>query len=627
MRKVIPAITPVVLICTLLACSGKKPQEQEKKMETKVTRDPHSYARPQEAVIQHLDLDLAVDFDKHILKGYAEYTLQTAPDAKEVIFDVRDLVISKITLDQDTTPAVFSTGIPDDVLGAALTVKLKPGTRKVRIYYETSSDAAALQWMDAKQTAGGKHPFLYTQSQAILCRTWIPVQDSPGIRFTYNATVRVPKGLMALMSATNPQQLSADGVYIFEQKRPIPAYLMALSAGNLAFHKYDDKTGVYAEPETMKAASYEFVDTYKMLLAAEKLYGPYDWGRYDLLVLPPSFPFGGMENPCLTFATPTIIAGDRSLTSLVAHELAHSWSGNLVTNRTWNDFWLNEGFTVYLERRIMEELYGRSYADMLAVLGYGDLSQTLADMKADGNMKDSRLKLDLEDRDPDDGVSDIAYEKGYLLLRTIEDAVGRDKFDPFVKKWFAEKAFKGADTEEFLEFLYANLFAEGSEEDKKVNPKRWIYEEDLPAGVKAPVSERFEKVKQAADLAAGGGKVPAEQTAAWTSHEWVYFLRSLPAKSSPALMASLDAQYTFTQSGNNEVLFVWLMMAVENNYADAYPELEKFLLHVGRRKYVKPLYEAMMKNPATTEMAREVYAKARGGYHAVTWQTLDKIVK
>jgi len=626
MRKIIPAIAPVVLICTLLSCSGKKPKEETKQME-KVTQDPHSYARPQEAVIQHLNLDLNVDFDKHILKGFAEYELQTAADAREVIFDMRGLVISRITLDDDTAAAVFSTGIPDDIMGAALTVKLKPSTRKVRIYYETQPDAAALQWMAPGQTAGGRHPFLYTQSQAILCRTWIPVQDSPGIRFTYNATIRVPKGLMALMSASNPQQVSADGVYTFEQKRPIPAYLMALSAGNLQFHKYDDKTGVYAEPETMKAASYEFTDTYKMLVAAEKLYGPYEWGRYDLLVLPPSFPFGGMENPCLTFATPTIIAGDRSLTSLVAHELAHSWSGNLVTNRTWNDFWLNEGFTVYLERRIMEELYGRSYADMLAVLGYGDLTQTLADMEADNNLKDTRLKLELEDRDPDDGVSDIAYEKGYLLLRSLEEAVGREKFDPFVKKWFAEKAFKGADTEEFIEFLYANLFPKGSEADKMVDPQRWIYEPGLPAGFKVPVSVRFEKVKEAAAKAAAGTAIPAAQTAEWTSHEWVYFLRSMPESLSAARMAALDAEYHFTVTGNNEVLFVWLMMAVEHNYADAYPELEKFLMHVGRRKFVKPLYEAMMKNSATTEMAKEVYAKARGGYHAVTWQTLDKIVK
>lgn len=620
----------ILVLCALSVittqCGSKKNKIEMENHSFAV--DPHSFSNPAIAVITHLNLNVDVDFEKQTLKGFAEYDIKTSPGAKEIIFDTKRLIISKITLDQDTTPAIFSTGIPDEFLGAPLVVKIKEITKKVRIYYETSPDADALQWMDPAQTKGGKHPFLYTQSQAILCRTWIPIQDSPGIRFTYNSTIQVPSGLWALMSAENPQKSSETGLYTHVQSKPIPAYLMALAVGNLAFHKYDDKTGVYAEPEMMEASVYEFTDTHKMLESAEKLYGPYDWGRFDVLVLPPSFPFGGMENPCLTFATPTIIAGDKSLVSLIAHELAHSWSGNLVTNKTWNDFWLNEGFTVYLERRIMEELEGKSYADMLAVLGYSDLKESMADMMQHGQENDTKLKLDLEDRDPDDGMTDIAYEKGYLLLISIENAVGRPKFDAFVKKWFSDKGFKGADTEEFLVYLQRELMPKDSEAYKQVNPEKWIYQAGLPEHAILPHSERFESVKIAAEKAVSLQLPVKEETKNWSSHEWTYFLRSLPEdKLNAAIMSALDDAYHFSQASNNEILFVWLMHSVKIGYADAFPSVDKFLNTVGRRKFVKPLYEAMMKNPATVEMAKEIYAKSREGYHAVTYQTIDKIVK
>lgn len=589
--------------------------------------DPHSFSMPEVAKVKHLHLNLEVDFERNKLNGYAEYDIEKAEDATEIIFDTKGLIISKILLDADTNPAVFRTEIPDDILGTALVVKIKENTRKLRIYYETSPDAAALQWMKAEQTLGGKQPFLYTQSQAILCRTWIPIQDSPGIRFTYSSEIKVPVGLMALMSAENPQVVSPDGIYTHKQNKPVPAYLMALAVGNLHFHNYDDKTGVYAEPELLKEAVYEFEDTHQMLHSAEKLYGGYDWGRFDILVLPPSFPFGGMENPCLTFATPTIIAGDKSLVSLIAHELAHSWSGNLVTNKTWNDFWLNEGFTVYLERRIMEEIYGKDYADMLAVLGYSDLEESMSQMLADNQSDDTKLKLNLEDRDPDDGMTDIAYEKGYLFLICLENAVGRERFDAFVKGWFAEKGFKGADTEEFLHYLYAHLIPENSEEYKRVLPLNWIYEPALPENAIIPVSQRFNRVAAMSEQAVSGDFPPSDSTRKWTSHEWTYFLKALPEdKLNIATMAALDESYQFSNSGNNEILFVWFMHSVRLGYATAYPALENFLMKVGRRKYVKPLYEEMMKQEATAAMAKEIYAKARNGYHAVTYQTIDKII-
>lgn len=598
--------------------------DKNKDMEKKSVVDPHSYAKPAEAVITHLSLDLNVDFDKKKLSGSATYDINKTGNAKELILDSRDIIIRKITLDNDTAGAAFATGVPDEILGTSITVKLKPETKKVTVYYETSPDAAALQWLAPSQTAGGKFPFLFTQSQAILCRTWIPIQDSPGIRFTYDAKVSVPAGYMAVMSATNPTQRSADGIYTFSQKRAVPAYLMALAVGDFDYHAYDERTGVYAEPVTMPAASFEFDETRKMLDAAEALYGPYEWGRYDLLVLPPSFPFGGMENPCVTFATPSIIAGDKSLNSLVAHELAHSWSGNLVTNRTWNDFWLNEGFTVYFERRIMESIYGKDYSDMLSVLGYGDLLITLDDLKAEGHTDDSKLKLKLEGRDPDDGMSDIAYEKGYLLLKNLELQAGRENFDAFLKNWFKDFAFKGADTEEFLAYLDENLIKK-SNGKVTLDPKKWVYEPGLPEGYTAPTSTRLDKMKTMADEFVKSG-IDVVKLDGLTSHEIQYFLRSLPEKLTPAQMAQLDQKFHFTQRKNSEEAFLWLRLAILNNYAEAFPALDSFLVHVGRRKFVQPLYEAMVKNPSTVELANQIYAKARPGYHSVTYNTIDKIL-
>lgn len=312
-----------------------------------------------------------------------------------------------------------------------------------------------MQWIEASQTVGKRHPAMFSQSQAILARSWVPLQDCPLVRFTYEAKIRTKSGMMVLMSAENPTELSSDGSYSFQMKQPIPSYLMAIAAGDYQFQSISDRAGIYAEPESLAEAAKEFSDLENMIQAAENLFGPYTWEQYDLLVLPPSFPFGGMENPRLTFLTPSIIVGDQSLTSLVAHELAHSWSGNLVTNATWNDFWLNEGFTVYFERRIMEALYGKDFSDMLSVIGYGDLKEDLQDIGPEN--ADTWLKLDLADRNPDDGLTNVAYEKGYFFLLHVEAVVGRAAFDRFLKNYFKTFAFKSVNTDQFLDFLLCDL--------------------------------------------------------------------------------------------------------------------------------------------------------------------------
>jgi len=580
-----------------------------------VARDVHSWSNPAQARVRHLNLNLEVVFEQQTIRGTATLTIQqVSKDAKQIVLDSRALQIDQAEISPDDMTyreARFSIGKKDPILGAPLKIELAPDTKFVRIRYSTDPTATALQWLRPEQTAGGMHPFLYTQSQAIHARSWIPLQDSPGVRVTYEANIKVPEGLKAVMGATNCPD-AGDCHFVMDQA--IPSYLIALAVGDLAFRPTGPRTGVWAEPPVVEGAAAEFSDMEEMLEADEKLYGPYRWSRYDVLVLPPSFPFGGMENPRLTFATPTILAGDKSLVSLVAHEMAHSWSGNLVTNATWSDFWLNEGYTVYIERRILEELYGRRRAEMEAALGYQDLEDELKSHSA----ADQILHIDLAGRDPDDGATQIPYEKGALLLRQIEETFGRQMFDAYLKDYFDHFAFRSITTAESLAWLRAHLFAQNPKLAAKIPLDEWVFQPGLPATAPKPASEAFAAIDSQTGDWMKGKKI---ETSAWSTQEWLHFLRGLPQKLDAAHMHRLDSLYHLTDSRNDEILDQWLLMAVRNRYAPAYPKLEEFLTTVGRRKYVKPLYEAM--NP---QQAMAIYEKARPMYHPITQASIDALM-
>ncbi|MGB4399088.1 MAG: M1 family metallopeptidase [Daejeonella sp.] len=612
----------LVPIIFAFACQPKS-ADQTAETDEKV-QDPHSFAKPLEAVVKHLDLKINVDFDTKLISGIASWTIENPSKGDEIIFDARNLTISKITLGDDEKETTFSLGDEAKFMGQSLMVKIDEGTTKVNIHYTSSADAAAVQWLNPQQTAGKKHPFMFTQSQAILARTWIPCQDSPGIRFTYNATVTVPKELLALMSAENPQQKNAEGVYSFRQPNAIPSYLMALAVGDLEFKAVDERTGVYAEPVTLPKAVYELADLGKMTTAAEKIYGPYKWGRYDVLILPPSFPFGGMENPMLTFATPTIIAGDRSLVSLIAHELAHSWSGNLVTNATWNDFWLNEGFTTYFERRIVEDVYGKDEAKMQELLGYQGLQALVSEMGATN--ADTKLKVNFEGRDPDEGVSDIAYEKGYSFIRTIEEAVGRDKFDVFLRGYFDSHAFNSVTTEQFLSYLDSNLIKGDKALEAKINIDSWVYQPGLPVNSPPVSSAKFTSLDSLLNQWKKTGDISVLNDTLSTN-EALYLISHLPSNISLQQMADLDKKFNFTSSGNSEIQAAWYTLAVRMKYQPAYPNIEKFLTEVGRRKFLMPLYKEMVKTPEGKEWAKKIYVKARPNYHSVAYSSIDELLK
>jgi leukotriene-A4 hydrolase len=595
---------------------------------SEATRDVHSLARPDHVRVRHVALDLEVDFAKRRLAGTATLTVErTSSDlGRPLVLDSRGLLIEAVETSIDGTafvPATFELGPRRDPLGQAVTIPLPERPKAVRVRYATGPNASGLLWLDPGLTSGKKHPFLFTQSQAIHARSWIPLQDSPGVRVTYEARLRTPPGLLAVMSAVNDPANPRTGEHRFRMEQPVPPYLIALAVGDLAFASLGPRTGVYAEPELLKAAADEFADLETMVAAVEALYGPYRWGRYDVLVLPPSFPFGGMENPRLTFVSPTVIAGDRSLVALLAHELAHSWSGNLVTNATWRDFWLNEGFTVYLERRIVEQVYGKRRADMEAVLGRQSLERELRKLPS----SDQVLHIDLAGRDPDEGLTDVPYEKGALFLAHLERVVGREAFDAFLKEYFDGFAFQSVTTADFEKRLTERLLKDDPERGRRANVRRWLAAPGLPPDAPTPRSEALEAVaKQAADWSAGRIAARAAATAEWSTHEWLHFLNALPSPLPPARMKDLDDAFGFTRRTNAEIAFQWLLLAVRNGYEPAYPRLEEFLTSQGRRKFLTPLYEELATTPAGRERAKAIFAKARPNYHPIAVRSVEAIL-
>ena len=613
----------------LFSCNNPENQTETEAEETvteestnQYVNDPHSYAQPNEAIVTHLNWTATVDFENKVIDGLADWTIKTSDNATKIIFDIYGLTIQGVQVDGED--ATFSVGEFEEELGKPLTINIKPGAQHVVVDYKTGEEAKALQWLDPSQTAGKEVPFLFTQSQAILARTWIPCQDGPGVRYTYEATVTVPHGMLALMSADNPQEKNETGVYTFKMDQPIPSYLMALSAGDISFKSLSSRTGVYAEPSILDSAVFEFDDLENMVKAAEDLYGAYAWDRYDIIVLPPSFPFGGMENPRLTFATPTILAGDRSLVSLVAHELAHSWSGNLVTNATWDDFWLNEGFTVYFEHRIMESVYGRDYSEMLSSLSRDGLLAEAAEMQKHVP-NDTKLKLDLEGRNPDDGLTSIPYDKGYFFLRNIEETVGREKFDEFLKSYFDNFKFQVMDTEKFLEYLNTNLLTEAQADSLRIDD--WVYGVGIPDNIPEVNSNRFQLVDKALSAYNESGNLPAKKTTDnWTTHEWLHFINHLPKDINVKRLAQLDKAYGFTKSGNSEISAAWFQPTIRNNYKPVYTKVEDFLINVGRRKFLTPTYKALIES-GKKDMAVKIYEKARPNYHAVSRDTMDELLK
>ncbi|HET7294365.1 MAG TPA: M1 family metallopeptidase [Vicinamibacteria bacterium] len=591
-----------------------------------LARDVHSLANVEEVRPTHLSLDLVLDFEARRIRATSELTLAYADGAApgHLDLDTRGLEIARVSDPASGRELRFELEAPVEHLGQRLRIQLGSSRpAKVRIEYATSPDASALQWLGPRQTTSGK-PFLLTQSQAIHARSWIPCADSPGARVTYNATVRVPAGLRVVMSAEHLAHEPEKGVFRFRMTQSIPPYLLALAAGEIGYRSLGPRTGVYAEPDVLERAASEFRDVERMLEIAERLFGPYRWGRWDTIVLPPSFPFGGMENPRITFATPTIIAGDRSLVGVMAHELAHSWSGNLVTNATWADFWLNEGFTTYLENRIVEVLYGRDVAAMEALLGQQALRRRVEALRE--RPGDTALVFDVAGRNPDEIGTDIAYEKGANLLRLLERRFGRGRFDAFLRSYFEGNAFTSVTTARFLEDLKRELFRGDARAWSELRVEEWVYGAGIPPNIAVPSSRSYDEARAAAAAFATKGTLDGVGKG-WVTAQWRLFLGELPKAMTPAQMDALDRRFDLTRSGNAEVLAAWLEHAARSGYAPAYPALEAFLTRVGRLKFLEQLYTAMEASPETRPLARDVYARARPGYHPIAVSAIDALLR
>ena len=624
----IKSILPLSIFMLFIACSQsntEKPTEVQPELtEKKEVNDLHSYANINEVNTTHLHLDLTIDFETKSLKGSVKHTINNKTKATKLILDTKQLVVSKVLLN-DTEETTFIITENSTLLGNPMEVTINENTTSVTVFYHTLPESEALQWLSPQQTAGKTQPFLFTQGEAVLTRSWIPCQDSPSNRITYSADIHIPNHLMALMSATNPTEKSEDGNYSFEMTNPIPSYLIALAVGDIVFKDLGGKTGVYAEPSMLEKSVSEFTDVKDMVVAAEELYGDYKWGRFDMLVLPPSFPFGGMENPKLTFATPTIIAGDKSLVSLIAHELAHSWSGNLVTNATWDDFWLNEGFTVYFENRIMEKIFGTERSDMLLSIEYQELIHENNDILSGSHPEDTHLKLDLEGRNPDDGMTGIAYVKGALFLKTMEESVGREKFDVFINSYFNHYAFQTITTEDFIAYANENLLIPNNSD---FNMEEWIFGKGIPENCVKIESDRFKiidtkallisEMKTIDDL----GIIKEELT----TQEWIRFIRQIPLGTSVKKMAEIDKAFNMTNRGNSEVMSEWYIQSIRNDYTEINSSMEAFLIEVGRRKFLEPIYTELAKTETNLNLAKEIYAKARPNYHAISFNTIDEIL-
>jgi leukotriene-A4 hydrolase len=601
--------------------------------------DYHSFANVDQFRVTHIELDLTVDFAAHQLRGSATLEIKRLdPRATQLVLDSRDLNVGDVSqMSADIVGASakiapmwvsrpFHNGKADPILGSPLVIDL-PASRKaveiVKIEYATAPTAAALQWLAPGQTAGKHKPFLFTQSDPINTRSWIPLQDTPQVRATYRANIHTPDDLLAVMSAVNDPKAKRNGEYWFVMPEAVPSYLIALGVGDLKFKATGPRTGVYAEPSVVAVAAKEFADTEAMIATCERLFGPYRWGRYDVLVMPPSFPIGGMENPRLSFITPTVIAGDKSLVSLIAHEMAHSWSGNLVTNATWRDLWLNEGFTVYLERRILNALYGERREQMEDVLGYKSLREEMLKLKPE----DQELAIDLRGRDPGDVFSGIPYEKGRLFLSYLDAKIGRVRLDAFLRSYFDHFAFQSITTEQFLAYLQENLLDRSAAGLPAAEIAAWVMQPGIPADAVLPESGVFQAVDAARTAWLEGRTAAAKlESRDWVTQQWLYFLNDMPAVLTLKQLTELDTAFAFTRTRNAEIAHSWLKIVIRNGYQPGFARLEEYLKTIGRRKLIQPLYEELMKTPAGATLARRVYGQARPGYHPQAAAAIDAIV-
>ncbi|XP_027367344.1 leucine aminopeptidase [Abrus precatorius] len=595
--------------------------------------DPHSFTDSTHPPTTHISLTLYFDFSTSTIDGSALITLQN-PHTGPFFLDTRSLTIHSVHDPQsNNTPLPFSLSDPHPIKGSQLSITLSNHASFV-VTYTTSPSSSALQWLLPPQTFNKSHPFVYTQCQAIHARAVFPCQDTPAIRIRYSARLNIPSQLSAVMAARHverraPTEEEARGnsgrvVEEFVMEQPVPPYLFALAVGELGNREVGPRTRVYGEDvaEVLESAAREFSGTEEMIREGERLFGAYEWERFDLLVLPPSFPYGGMENPRMVFLTPTVIKGDNTGAQVVAHELAHSWTGNLITNKTNEHFWLNEGFTTYAERRIVEAVQGEKRATLNIGIGWRGLNEEMERFK--DNLEFTKLKNNQEEIDPDTVYSEVPYEKGFQFLWRIERQVGRPAFDEFLKKYIATFKFKSIDTETFIDFLKANI--PGIE--NQIDLVLWTEGTGIPSDAYEPDSTVYKTIVSLANEAVNGRMPREDEVAGWQGQEWELYLDNLPKSIETSQIIALDSRYKLSESKDYEVKVSFLHRAISCGCKAYHNEVEKTLKGVGRMKYLRPLYTSLVNSSGNEDdkvFAKRLYSEARECYHPIAQGVVEAI--
>ncbi|KAJ3272315.1 Leukotriene A-4 hydrolase [Terramyces sp. JEL0728] len=586
--------------------------------------DPNSFANTDKVITTHTHLTWVADFGGKVFKGSAKHTFKASSNGDKVVLDTRFLIVKLATRDGNSLK--FELAKDDEKFGTALTIStdyIAGQVFDIVIDYETTDKCTATQWLSPAQTVGKVHPYMFSQCQAIHARSLLPCQDTPSVKITYSSQITVPKPLTALMSAVRTSFDESTNTFHYKQATSIPSYLIAIAIGNLKGIKVGPRSTVWSEPEVVEAAAWEFEDTETFIKIGEDLLTPYCWGIYDLLVLPSSFPYGGMENPCLTFVTPTLLAGDRSLVDVVAHEIAHSWMGNLVTTQNWEHFWLNEGFTVFIERKIAGRLHGEPSRHFHSIIGYKHLQESVDHFEEIKCPQYSCLCPRLQGEDPDDVFSSVPYEKGYSLLFYLERILGGPSvFEPYVKAHVEQFAHKSITTNDFKVFLY-KFFESKKHILNNVDWESWFHKPGMPI-----VDNNFDTslAKDCKDLAKRWDEArdksvvfSPEEFSKFSSNQTVMFLEDLLAlKPFPhKIIEQMEATYHFSKTKNCEITFRWQMICLIANYTAIFPSVVSFITRVGRMKYVRPLYRQWIKADDGLEIAKETFTKNKSFYHPI----------
>ncbi|XP_076469755.1 leukotriene A-4 hydrolase-like isoform X1 [Babylonia areolata] len=606
--------------------------------------DPCSFSRPDQCRVVNIHLDLEVDFGRKVILGTVHLSVERkSKDDKVLILDSNELNVEKVSDQAKGQELQYSLGEPVKPFGSKLEIVLPTSDSNqfvVSIKYSTSPTCSALQWLRAEQTAGKRHPYLFSQCQAIHARSLYPCQDTPGVKFTYTAKVKAPQGVVILMSAVRltPEECPDDTscmVHRFEQKVPIPSYLLAIVGGDIESRSISPRSRVWSEKEQIEEAEYEFGETEQMLKTAEDLLGPYEWGQYDLLVLPPSFPYGGMENPCLTFVTPTLLAGDRSLADVVAHEISHSWTGNLVTNSTFEDFWLNEGHTMFVERKIASRMHGgEPLLHFKASEGWEELRESVNRMMGCGEGPYTKLVPDLKGVDPDDAFSTVPYEKGFALLFYLENLLGGPEiFEKFLRAYISKFRRQSITTQQWKDFLFSYFT---SESDKKklegVDWEAWFSAEGMPniqpkfnTSLAKPCQDLSARWLAASDSDLSSfGASDLEKICSLQKREFLSLMLQSSSVVSVAKLEKMDQLYNFSAVKNSEIRFRWLRLGIKSRWSVIIPKALQFVTEQGRMKFVRPIYRDLYQWEDARQSAIDNFLRHREEMHNTTAKEVAK---